>query len=186
MSSRADQPITIIQDTREQTPLDFSHLPNVTVERRTLETGDYSLDGHVREICIERKSADDLVGTMINAYVSMARRDWYMGRFNKELFRMSRYPVRLLVVECPRSAIAAHLYCSQCEPGAVLAFVRMLQVYWGLHVYWAENRLDAAAEVAAVCRAYLSTIREVRRREARDVRTRGRQARSPSPAMPDI
>ena len=164
MSSRADQPITIIQDTREQTPLDFSHLPNVTVERRTLETGDYSLDGHVREICIERKSADDLVGTMLNGYVSMTRRDWYMGRFNRELWRMTQYRTAWLVVECPRGSILAHAYRSMCEPAAVLAWVRSLQVHWGVHVYWADNRLDAATEIVAICRAYIAELREIRRR----------------------
>ena len=164
MSRRADQPITIIQDTREQTPLDFSHLPNVTVVRRTLETGDYSLDGHVREICIERKSADDLVGTMLNGYVSMSRRDWHMGRFNRELFRMTRYRTAWLIVECPRGSILAHAYRSMCEPAAVIAWVRSLQVHWCIHVYWADNRIDAATEIAAICRAYLSELREIRRR----------------------
>lgn len=181
MSSRADQPITIIQDTREQTPLDFSHLPNVTVERRTLETGDYSLDGHVREICIERKSADDLVGTMLNAYVSMSRRDWHMGRFNRELFRMSRYRTAWLVVECPRGSILAHAYRSMCEPAAVIAWVRGLQVHWGLHVYWADNRLDAASEIAAICRAYLAELREIKRR----VKPQKPAPRLPCP-MPDV
>ena len=164
MSTKAEQPITIIQDTREQTPLDFSHLPNVTVERRTLDTGDYSLDGHVREICIERKSADDLVGTMLNGYVSMSRRDWHMGRFNRELFRMTRYRTAWLVVECPRGSILAHAYRSMCEPAAVLAWVRSLQVHWGVHVYWADNRLDAATEIVAICRAYIAELREIRRR----------------------
>lgn len=179
MNSRADQPITIIQDTREQTPLDFSHLPNVTVERRTLETGDYSLDGHVMEICIERKSADDLVGTMLNAYVSMSRRDWHMGRFNRELFRMTRYRTAWLVVECPRGSILAHAYRSMCAPAAVIAWVRSLQINWDLHVYWAENRLDAASEIAAICRAYLADLREIRRRPNPKQALR-------VPSMPDV
>lgn len=181
MSSRADQPITIIQDTREQTPLDFSNLPNVTVERRTLETGDYSLDGHVREICIERKSADDLVGTMLNGYVSMSRRDWHMGRFNRELFRMTRYRTAWLIVECPRGSILAHAYRSMCEPAAVIAWVRSLQVHWGIHVYWADNRIDAATEIAAICRAYLSELREIRRRVKQS-----QQQPSVAHQMPDV
>ena len=176
------RPIVVIQDTREQAPLNFSALPAVGVEVATLDTGDYSLKGHTREICIERKSADDLVGTMINGYVSMARRDWHLGRFNRELFRMSRYHTAWIVVECPRAAIKAHAYRSQCNPEAVLAFVRTLQVYWGVHVYWAENRLDAAAEVVAICRAYLAGVREIRHRTPpRTVRTA--QA---VPQLPDV
>ena len=168
MSTKAEQPITIIQDTWEKAPLDFAHLPGVTVECRHLETGDYSLDGHVREICIERKSADDLVGTMMNAYVSMSRRDWYMGRFNRELFRMTRYRTAWLVVECPRGSILAHAYRSECPPASVIAWVRSLQVHWGVHVYWADNRLDAATEIVAICRAYLSELREIKRRVKRE------------------
>lgn len=165
MSSRADQPITIIQDTREHTPLDFSHLPNVTVERRTLETGDYSLDGHVREICFERKSPEDLVGTMLNGYVSMRRKDWHLGRFNRELFRMTRFRSAWLIVECPRSAIEEHCYRSACNPAAVIAWVRSLEINWGIHVYWATSRLDAAREIVALSKLYLASLREIHHKE---------------------
>lgn len=180
MSRQTEQPITIIQDTREQTPLSFDHLPGVTVERRALDTGDYSLDGHVREICIERKSAADLVGTLCNGYVSMKSRNWFMGRFNRELFRMTKYTTAWLVVECPRNSILAHIYQQDVPPAAVIAWVRTLQINWGLHVYWAENRLDAASEIAAICRAYLAELREIRRRP------RPRPARPVPCPMPDV
>ena len=78
----------IIIDTREQRPWSFP--PHIHVETGTLRTGDYALkdDPH---FAIERKSADDFVGT-----VSL---DW--GRFVRELNRMTEagFAAKVIVVE---------------------------------------------------------------------------------------
>ena len=60
-------------DTREQLPYVF----DCETELKTLKTGDYSLVGGEHLISIERKSADDLVGSLT------AGRE----RFEKELHR---------------------------------------------------------------------------------------------------
>jgi ERCC4-type nuclease len=63
-------PFTVLQDTREQAPWHFSE---IVIERRlwviqrrvaTLATGDYTIDGCEDRLCIERKSAADLVGSV--------------------------------------------------------------------------------------------------------------------------
>ena len=75
-------------DTREQRPWSFP--PHIDVELGTLRTGDYALKGDDR-FAIERKSADDFVGT-----VSIG---WH--RFVKELNRMDAagFAAKVIVVE---------------------------------------------------------------------------------------
>lgn len=81
-------PFTIIQDTREQAPWGFAGIPcgsrhpdktwAVTTRRQGLATGDYSIAGWEKLVCIERKSLPDL-------YHSIgAERD----RFEREFLRM--------------------------------------------------------------------------------------------------
>lgn len=45
----------IIQDTREQIPLDFSFFINTTVAVRKVDIGDYSLEGYEDKVFLERK-----------------------------------------------------------------------------------------------------------------------------------
>lgn len=92
-------PFTVIIDTREQSPYSFqsfkadaSHFKRplfIPTERATLQTGDYSIQSHESEITIERKSLQDLYGTI------GAGRD----RFERELNRMAQFKVAHVVVE---------------------------------------------------------------------------------------
>lgn len=60
-------PLTIIEDTREQTPL--TAWPEfVAVKNGTLHTGDYSILGWENCFSIERKSLSDFAGTMMGGY----------------------------------------------------------------------------------------------------------------------
>lgn len=54
----------IIVDTREQCPLDFRRWPDVAVEVAGLPSGDYALKGLETLAACERKSIDDLVGSL--------------------------------------------------------------------------------------------------------------------------
>ena len=72
---------TILIDTREQTPLPFADL---TTERRTLPTGDYSVLGFERDFIVERKSVADLVQSAT----------FERERFERELVRMRGYSYR--------------------------------------------------------------------------------------------
>ena len=80
------QNVVALIDTREQLPLCLDPL---RTERATLTTGDYTARGFENEICIERKSLDDLL-----ACVGRERQ-----RFDRELHRMLAFPIRVLLVE---------------------------------------------------------------------------------------
>ena len=76
----------ILVDSREKTPLTFSHLPS---EPATLQSGDYSVKGLEEIFAVERKSMADLVGSLKSG------RD----RFMRELHRLRGFTfARLLVV----------------------------------------------------------------------------------------
>ncbi|MCH5285604.1 MAG: ERCC4 domain-containing protein [Akkermansiaceae bacterium] len=76
----------LLVDTREQTPLTFSHLQSAPA---TLQSGDYSVRGLEDVFAVERKSISDLVGSLKSG------RD----RFMRELHRLRGFTfARLLVV----------------------------------------------------------------------------------------
>ena len=85
MSATDTKPV-IITDTREQTPLHFTHLRS---ERATLGTGDYSVRGLEEAFSVERKSLPDLVGSLTRE----------RARFMREMHRLRGYQfARLLIV----------------------------------------------------------------------------------------
>lgn len=80
--------VVIVIDTREQRPWSFPPYIDITVG--TLRTGDYALQGD-DHFAIERKSADDFIGT-----ISLG---WH--RFTKELNRMdaASFAAKVVIVE---------------------------------------------------------------------------------------
>lgn len=94
-------PITIICDTRESLPLDFSKKRGISTIRKGLKTGDYSIDGHETEICFERKSIPDLVGTLIGGH----------ERFLRELERMRPMKEKYILIEHSPSIL--YKYCQR-------------------------------------------------------------------------
>jgi len=90
---------TVIIDSREQRSWFFegitkevkgvTHKIEVPTMVRGLKTGDYSIDGYEDKICVERKSVQDLIGTITRG------RD----RFQNELERMQAMDFSAVIVE---------------------------------------------------------------------------------------
>lgn len=130
-------PFTVLVDTREQAPWTFQ---GIVIERRlwtitriaaTLATGDYTIAGCEDRLCIERKSAADLVGsvTVGNA------------RFRREHERMQVVVesggFACVIVEGSLSAICDELdqdtgrrVTSESIMGAVASWPRRYGVHW--------------------------------------------------------
>lgn len=102
--------ITVIIDTREQTPWDMSPLKT---EKGTLETGDYTIKGLEHVIAIERKSLGDLLGC-----IGQSRE-----RFDKEIKRMLSYPCRCVIVEAHWGELMAGNWRSHIKPTAAMGSV---------------------------------------------------------------
>ena len=183
-------PITIIQDTREQRPLDFSPFPSVSVEVAKLWPGDYSVKGYEKSIAFERKSVADLIGTLKNGYNGYHAKN--PKRFNDELRQFSEHfdrafiivepdemqtvheaaTMKHLVQQLPTHQPTAHcqidraLFRSMMPNSNIWDFICSAEVEWGLHVYLAASREDAADYIVKVARYYIDCRRQVVRRDA--------------------
>ncbi len=171
-------PITILRDTREQRPLDFSPFPDVTEEVATLWPGDYTIKGFEKSFAVERKSVSDLIGTLKGGYVGRSSIRRYESRFDLELEEFERHYNRVfLLIEPDETSIirrcggdapcdawtqvANHWYQSAIEPTKVFRFVESLEATYGLHPYFAQSREDAAAKIVSAARFYVAARRHV-------------------------
>ena len=84
--------MNIIIDTREQAPLNFSKMENVSkVITRKLDVGDYAVEynnGYVANVVFERKGMGDAFGTMGKGY----------KRFKREIERAEAMGVKLILI----------------------------------------------------------------------------------------
>lgn len=138
----------IIQDTREQAPYTFDapRYADAVVEVAALQTGDYSAKGFEDAISLERKSIDDLVGSL-----STGR-----ARFEKELARARGYEVFAIIAECTMQDIAEHRYRSKMLPHSVLQSLFAFQVRYGVPVVWAGNREGAEYAVFSILQKFIN------------------------------
>lgn len=118
----------IIQDTREQLPLDFKPHQAV-VEVAKLDTGDYSVKGHEADVCVERKSIHDLVNTIIHS----------KKRFGREMDRMRLIAHRVIIVEGTLRDIHLHRYRSMVHPNAVLGMCNWITVSTQTPIVWCDD-----------------------------------------------
>jgi len=100
-------PFTVIVDNSEQHPFSFRNFRSdahkkfrplvVPIVVRSLDTGDYSIEGLEHLVTVERKSLQDLYGTLGQ------QRD----RFERELVRMSEMDFGAVVIEASWGTILA-------------------------------------------------------------------------------
>lgn len=95
------EPLTLITDSREQRELDFSRFKGVATIRKGLKTGDYSISGLEDKWICERKSVQDIVGTLVSGH----------ERFLREMERMRDFEERYILIEHSPSVLFS--YCMQ-------------------------------------------------------------------------
>jgi ERCC4-type nuclease len=152
----------IIIDSREQAPYSFvpPRYEGVTVETAALQTGDYSLAGLPDRIALERKSLDDLTGTLTKG----------RERFERECERGRGFDYFGLVIEASLDDVRGHKYQSQMTPQSLLQTLAAFSVRYGLHVHWCGNRAGGEYMTHAVLSKYL---REAEKRLAAIVKAHG-------------
>lgn len=131
----------IVVDTREQRPWTFEG-QGLDVVRAKLDAGDYSVEGLTSRVAIERKSADDFIGTVL--------RD--RTRFYRELERLRAYDFRAVVVEVGIRELMAGEYKSRMDPRAAFGFVSEIYVRQSVPVYLAGSRAEAQILSGALLR----------------------------------
>lgn len=162
--------MVIVIDTREQNPLDFSFWKDVTVQRRELWPGDYTVLGGAQYLAVERKSVSDLVGTMKGGYAGTTATT--PKRFDRELmalhsviarggraFILVEPDGRLGTVSPAYEQIADHRYRSTITPDKILAFVKTIEDYWRVPVIFTASRTHSAQIVHDAAIAALNVKR---------------------------
>lgn len=136
---------TIIYDTREAKPLSFDNLhirgiKSLPTERRTLKTGDYTASGLEDILCIERKSVQDLYGTLFTG----------RERFERELARMQSFKYKYLVIESTPFGFAQHMewHRHMAQFNSAFSTLMIYAERYSLKVRWAKTR-DGSADYIA-------------------------------------
>lgn len=148
-------PLTIIEDTREQTPLtDWPE--GVAVEVGTLRTGDYSVKGYENCFAIERKSLTDFAGTMINGYEANGEKP--RKRFNRELDRMRHFDMAAVIVTATAAEVLGFVHnCGMPANGALWHFALSIFAGYGVPVFFLDDEKTAAKWIANLAAHYVRT-----------------------------
>lgn len=125
---------TLLVDTREQTPLDFS----IYKERfqhvcpASLPFGDYQVmsPGLDRSIVFERKSLNDLVGTLTTG----------RERFIRELEKLADCEYAAIIIEASYGAVLGPYKYSKMPSHKIIGQLQMYQVRFDIDVIFAGSR----------------------------------------------
>lgn len=139
--------ITIIEDSREQRPLSFDGFRGVEVICQGLKTGDYSIKGYENQICFERKSVADLVGTLIGGH----------ERFLREMERMRDYEARYILVE--NTPTLLYSYCIKhgwnYKFNTIIQSLLAYAYHYQVRVRFCKDREDMAKYIVTKAKEFL-------------------------------
>ena len=119
--------LTILIDSREQAAYSFPGYKSVI---RGLPIGDYSLLHCENEISIERKSIDDLMGSLTKG----------RERFEKELKKGEYLRYFALVIEASLTGIVNGRYTSEMIPKSAVQSLLAWSVKYRLPIFFCESR----------------------------------------------
>lgn len=129
---------TIIVDSREQHPFTFERFP-VSVEVGALQTGDYAIKHMEHRYGWERKSLEDLYGSMFQG----------RERFAREMHRARGYEYFAVIVEAPYDALFHQLARRKGNPKAFVNSCRSWAQKNGIHFWFSRTMGNARAEAEA-------------------------------------
>jgi DNA excision repair protein ERCC-4 len=138
MAKQTQSPFGVVIDTREQLPYTFTAIHadavvgggviHVPIRHLALHAGDYSIDGYVRMVTVERKTLSDLAGTLTRG----------RKRFTAEMERLREYDAAWVVIEGSLTDIFRGLpLASQVRPKSILRS----WMFWSLRyprVHWID------------------------------------------------
>ena len=126
----------ILIDSREKKPWHFAGHQHFVA---TLQTGDYSLDGHATNgICIERKQdVAEIAGNLSDPEK--------LRRFSAEFLRMSTFRWRAVIICQPREAFIDASHRSKIPSGKLLARLDQLSMDHHVSFYWCDGHKAGGA-----------------------------------------
>ena len=155
--------MTILVDTREQRP----YWPS---NRRTLNVGDYTTESLLGKFHIERKSLQDLYGTLIHNH----------PRFRREIIRAEeRGTVLVVVVEGSHDDFINKRFPKgdqrKCTKEVLTKIVATVRRRYKLEIIFCSNRERAKKKTLSLLKAWEKTLSTRRRPQPQSVR----QGRTP-------
>lgn len=139
--------IIIKSDTREQLALDFGKFKNISSVRGTLKTGDYSIQGYEDQITFERKSVQDLVGTLTSGHT----------RFLREMERMRSFKAKYILIEHTPDIL--YNYCAkhgwQRKFNTIIQSLLAYACHYQVRVRFCKDREDMAEYIVKKAREFL-------------------------------
>ena len=139
--------IVITTDTREQLFLDFTKFRGVSSVRGTLKTGDYSIQGYEDQITFERKSVQDLVGTLTSGHT----------RFLREMERMRSFKAKYILIEHTPDIL--YNYCAkhgwQRKFNTIIQSLLAYACHYQCRVRFCKDREDMAEYIVKKAREFL-------------------------------
>ena len=135
---------TILIDTREKAPFEFSRFPNwIAGEiRQKIDAGDYSIQGMEKLLSLERKTLSDLITTVMQQRT----------RFFKMCEQLAKYRWRALLIEASYEDIKTPYgeeYETMAHPNAVSGTLDALEARFGIPVIYTSVDRRLAEEKAA-------------------------------------
>ena len=128
----------IIIDTREQKPLEFS----VPTKRGTLAVGDYRAefsDGSVSQVVFERKSINDLFGTLSKGY----------DRFKREIIKSKEEGISLIIiVEGSLRRVLSGCINSQRTPISIVYQIFTIRIRYGIETVFCNTREEMGSYIS--------------------------------------
>lgn len=136
ISGKVPKPVVLV-DSREQMPLDLARFDNwfAGEKRVALETGDYSLEGLEHLVSYERKSLQDVVGTLCHS----------RERFIREMERLATFKYKGIIIEADYSTLKTpYSFYSLVEahPNGICGSLDAIEIKYGVPItYASSNRL---------------------------------------------
>lgn len=148
----------ILQDDREKTPFRFADNPEIEdVQTERMETGDYTTPALRGVAAVERKSLEDLAGSLGSG------RD----RFEAEVDRASTMEYFVVVIESPRHLVqkyadagaksCPHYFCNT-YPKSITGTVDSWPTYKNVDFHWYPDENYAAIATVNFLRSWESEL----------------------------
>lgn len=137
------KPVVLV-DTREQMPMRLARFTNwIAAEKvATLPTGDYSVEGMETLVTLERKSLNDLVGTLMH----------HRERFFRQCERMTAFPHRAILVEATYEDIKSPYSFArtiEAHPNGVAGTLDAIEAKFNIPIIYTSLNRALADEKAA-------------------------------------
>ena len=145
----------IICDTREKNCLEFS----VPTERGTLAVGDYCAkfsDGSTSKVVFERKSINDLYGTLSQGY----------DRFKREITEATENKISLIIIiEGSLRRVLSGYINSKRTPISIVYQLFTLRVRYGIEAVFCNNREEMSSYITHMFLALEREYEDSKKRE---------------------